>query len=183
MIYYVTFFVHTENFSNQPSRVIRSKLIIYNSQSSKPNKSTSPFKRKKRRFLATLTVFIRSSYSASSIVQSFICCTPLQNLLFGGKDRFIGATLTKGNNILAVLRAPTSTIAPPVVSILSSMARYSEDDLQRILKNVLDFRPPVSPPAFVPAPSQYKCLCERPLKAWLQDVYLGKTHLECYNFF
>ena len=29
----------------------------------------------------------------------------------------------------------------------------------------------------------YKNPCEKPLKAWFPDVYQGKTHIKCYNFF
>ena len=115
------------------------------------------------------------------MARSFACRTFFQNLSLGGKDKLAGAAPTKGNNTFAMSRAPTSAIAPPVISALSSVAQYSEDDLQRIFRTVLHFRPLASPLVFVP--QQYKGPCERPLKARFLNVYWGKTHLECYNFF
>ena len=55
------------------------------------------------------------------------------------------------------------TVKPPV-------AKYTEEDLQRILRKVLEAR----------APSDGAC--EKPLKARLPDVYYGKSHIKCYNF-
>ena len=53
-----------------------------------------------------------------------------QNSPYGNKDKLVVAALTKGNNTPAVPRAPIPAIAPPVVFALSSMARYSKNDLQ-----------------------------------------------------
>ena len=57
-----------------------------------------------------------------------------------------------------------SAVEPPV-------AKYTEEDLQRIFRTVLEARAPPSNGA-----------CEKPLKARSPDVYRGKSHMECYNF-
>ena len=118
-------------------------------------------------------------------------CSPCQNS-HDGKNELAGETPTKGSDrrtsAPAASRAPTPAIAL-VVALLaasgsadSSVIRYSEDDLQRILKTVLDFRPIAPIPASAAAP-HYERPRERSLKAWFPDIYWGKTHLECYNFF
>ena len=116
---------------------------------------------------------------------SSICRTLTQILSYSGKDKLTSSTLTERNNISAVLYVLTLTnfIAPPVIFALSSLVRYLEDDFQRILKNVLDFRLPTLLLALALAPQQYKHPCERPLKAQFPDVYWDKTHLKCYNLF
>ena len=64
------------------------------------------------------------------------------------------------------------------------MIEYLEDNLQRILRTVLDFRPPAPVPAPVVAATLYsEGACERPLKARFPDIYWGKSHLDCHNFF
>ena len=57
----------------------------------------------------------------------------------------------------------SSTVEPPV-------AKYIEEDLQKILRTVFKAQ----------APSDGAR--EKPLKARLCDVYCGKFHIECYNF-
>ena len=51
------------------------------------------------------------------------------------------------------------------------VTKYTEEDLQRILKTVFEARTPSSD-----GPG------EKPLKARSPDVYCGKSHMECYNF-
>ena len=109
--------------------------------------------------------------------------TSFQNLSLSGKDKLIGATLTNGNNTPATSHDPNPTVALLVVSALTFVAQYLEDNLQQIFKIVIDSRSFVLPPALVPALQQYKSSCERPLKARFANVYWGKTHLEYYNFF
>ena len=109
------------------------------------------------------------------------CRTPSQNLPLGGKDKLAGAAFTKGNNISVVSRARTPTVAPSVVAALFSIARYLEDDLQRIFRTVLDSKLLALSSAFTP--QQYKGLCEKPLKTQFLDIYWDKTYLEYYNFF
>ena len=55
-------------------------------------------------------------------------------------------------------------VKPPV-------AKYIEEDLQRIFKTILEARAPLS-----------NDVCEKPLKAKSPDVYRGKFQMECYNF-
>ena len=117
------------------------------------------------------------------MARSSTCCTPPQNLFFGGEDELATAASTKGNNTPAMSHALILATAPPVISAFFSMAQYLEDDFQRIVKTVLDSRPLVCPSAPAPAPQQYKGPRERPLKARFLDVYWGKIHLKYYNFF
>ena len=67
----------------------------------------------------------------------------------------------------------------------TSIPKYSEDDLQRIFKTVLEARAPVPvsapAPALVPAPVVSEMPQEK-LKARFPDVYCGKSHMDCYNF-
>ena len=60
---------------------------------------------------------------------------------------------------------PVNLLAEPPV------AKYIEEDLQRIFRTVLKTRV-----------SSFHSLREKPLKAKLPDVYYGKSHIECYNF-
>ena len=125
------------------------------------------------------------------IAQSSARHSPCQNP-HDGKDELAGRTPTKGSDrrtsAPAASRASTPAVAPVVALLVasgsanSSVVRYLEDDLQRILRTVLDSRPlaPVPAPA---AALHYEGPRERPLKAWFPDIYWGKTHLECYNFF
>ena len=61
----------------------------------------------------------------------------------------------------------------------NTIANYSKDDLQRILKAVLEAWAPALTPA--PAPVVTKVSREK-LKACSLDVYRGKSHMDCYNF-
>ena len=63
--------------------------------------------------------------------------------------------------------------------------KYSEDDLQRIFKAVLDAQAPIPIPAPAPAPILASIVSKVPwkkLKACSPDVYRGKFHMDCYNF-
>ena len=65
----------------------------------------------------------------------------------------------------------------------TSTPKYSEEDLQRILKAVLEARVPVCAPT--PALVPVLVISEVPqekLKARSQDVYRGKSYIDCYNF-
>ena len=52
------------------------------------------------------------------------------------------------------------------------VTKYTEENLQKILRTVLEAR---APPSDAP--------CEKPLKARSSDVYCSKFHMECYNFY
>ena len=58
---------------------------------------------------------------------------------------------------------------PPIVE--SSFAKYTEENLQKILRTVLEAQA-------LPSDGSRKKL----LKARLPDVYCGKSYMECYNF-
>ena len=176
-------------YAEHPPRinlVISTRLAVYNSKSSKPNKSASPFRRKD---LATF----KSYCPANSMAQFSTCCSLYQNP-HNGKDKLAGGTPTEGSNRCtpapSATHAPTSSIVPVVASLIvsgsadSSVVRYLENDLQRILRTGLDFRSFVLAPALVVAPAlHYEDPRKWPLKARFPDIYQSKTHLECYNFF
>ena len=121
-------------------------------------------------------------------------CSLCQNPLFGGKNELAGGTFTKDSNrctpVPATIHAPISAVASVIIPLTacgsanSSLIRYLEDDLQRILGTVLDSRPtaPVLAPVVATGP-YYESLCERLLKKRFPDMYWSKTHIECYNFF
>ena len=107
--------------------------------------------------------------------------------------------------------AGPSRVKPPVVNALAatSAPKYSEDDLQRIFKIVLEAQAPVPAPTPVPAPAPISALApalvpapapvltpasilapapiiaEAPrqkLKVRSLDIYREKSHMDCYNF-
>ena len=72
---------------------------------------------------------------------------------------------------------PLANSPPTVISI----PKYSEDDLQRIFKALLEARALAPAPALVPALIVSEVSREK-LKAHSPDVYRGKSHIDCYNF-
>ena len=140
----------------------------------------------------------KSSHLASSIAQSFARCNPCQNS-HNGKDKLASGTSIEGSNRCppapAAACAPIPAVIPVAVPLVafgcadSSMVGYLENDLQRIVRSIFEARSrfllvfaPIPAPVVATAP-HYKSLCEQPLKARFLNIYWGKTHLECYNFF
>ena len=103
-----------------------------------------------------------------------------------GEDEPAALFPTEGNDTYtpALIISRTPTPAPPAapalaLAAINSTVRYSEADLQRIFKTILETRPPA------PAPQSLVFLdgsCKRPLKARFPELYCGKTYMECYNF-
>ena len=127
------------------------------------------------------------------MAQSSACQSSCQNP-HNSKDKLASGIPTKGRNRRTPAPAATRASTPaaaPVVTLLaisgsanSFVVRYLKNDLQRIFRTVLNFRPSASVPASVVATAlHYESLRERSLKAWFPDIYQDKTHLECYNFF
>ena len=113
---------------------------------------------------------------------------------YDGKNKLAGGIRNESNNRCTPASAATRTliltITPVIIPLVASgsansfVVRYLEDDLQWILRTVLDFRPPAPVPAPIVAAAQYyEGPRKRPLKDWFLDIYWDKTHLECYNFF
>ena len=118
--------------------------------------------------------------------------SPRRNPPPTGEDEPAGPAPTEGSDIYtpapAVSRALTPAPAPapapllaPVPVDANATVRYSEADLQRIFRTVLEARP------LAPAPAPQPLVFpdgprERPLKARFPELYRGKTHMECYNF-
>ena len=127
------------------------------------------------------------------MAQSSACCSPCQNP-YNGKDKLDGGTPTEGSNrrtsVSAATDAPTPAVAPIVGLFIafgtadSFIVRDFKDDIQQILRTVLDSKPPASVLArVVAATPHYEGPRERPLKSCFLDIYQDKTHLEYYNFF
>ena len=123
----------------------------------------------------------------------FTCYNPCQNS-HNGKNKLTGKTPTKDSNRYtsapAAIRVTTPVVAPVLILFAisgfanSSMIRYLEDNLQRIFRTILDFRPLAPILALVVAAvPHYEGLRERLLKVWFLDIYWDKINLECYNFF
>ena len=97
----------------------------------------------------------------------------------------------KSSDELSDQPARPSGMKSPVANALAatSVPKYSEDNLQRILKADLEAQAPIPTPAPVPAlapilalaPIVAKAPWEK-LKACSLDVYCGKSHINCYNF-
>ena len=66
------------------------------------------------------------------------------------------------------------------LAIVTDVPKYIKNDLQRILKTVLEAWTPASVPA--PAPATSQKFEDKLLKARFLDVYCGKSHIDCYNF-
>ena len=132
------------------------------------------------------------------MAQSSVCYSPRQNH-HDGKNKLAGRPPTKGSNhctsISATIHTHTPAVVPVVAVLVASgsadffVIRYSEDDLQRIIKTIFEARPlllptlaPVPAPVVAAAP-YYEGPRERHPKAWFPKIYWGKTDLECYNFF
>ena len=115
------------------------------------------------------------------MAQSSTCYNLCQNP-HDGKDKLAGGNPTESSDccmpVPAAIRAFTPTVAfviSPLAassSVNSSMVRYFKDDLQRILKTVLDSRLSVPVPApVVAAAAHYEGPRKRLLKAWFPGIY------------
>lgn len=69
------------------------------------------------------------------------------------------------------------TPAPDAPPSAPSAAKYTEEDLQRILKTLLEARTAAPAPITFPEGPR-----ECPLKARFPEVYTGENHMDCYNF-
>ena len=120
------------------------------------------------------------------------CRSPRRNPSPTGEDEPAGPAPTEGSDTYtpapAVSRAPTPAPAPapapplaPAPVDADATVRYSEADLQRIFRTVLEARPLAPAPAPQPLvfPNGPR---KRPLKARFSELYRGKTNMECYNF-
>ena len=121
------------------------------------------------------------------MAQSSARRSPRQNPLFDNKDKLADGTPTYGNErrtpVFVATRPPIPAVAPvipPLVAfgfVNSSVVKYLEDDLQRIVKTILEARPffsfthaPVLTLVVTTAP-HYEGLRERPLQAKFPNVY------------
>ena len=133
------------------------------------------------------------------MAQSSACCNPCQNPLVDGKNKLVSGTSTEDSNRCTIVLATTRVFTPIVALVVaplvifgsanSFVVRYLENDLQQIVKIILEARPlPTPAPTPVLAPviaafPHYERLHERPLKAHFSDIYQGKTYLKYYTFF
>ena len=72
---------------------------------------------------------------------------------------------------LEISKQPDGTLRPKSPAT-TSVPKYSEDDLQRILKAVLEAQSPAPAPAISEIPQEK-------LKARSPDVYCRKSHIDC----
>ena len=101
--------------------------------------------------------------------------------------------LELGNKLFNQPAGP-SEMKPLIADALiaaTNIFKYSENDLQRIFKAVLEAQTPVSNPALAPSSAPAPSLALAPvvfevprekLKAHFPDMYRGKSHIDCYNF-
>ena len=73
-------------------------------------------------------------------------------------------------------------LGPKSSTAATDIPKYSEDDLQRIFKTILEDQAPAPTPASTPALAASKKLWDKSLKACSLDIYCGKSHMDCYNF-
>ena len=120
------------------------------------------------------------------MARALACRSSRQNPPPTGKDEPAGPAATEGSDTYAPAPAVSraSTLALPAAPSLASaavdsMIRYLEADLQRILRIILETKPPAPAPQplFFPDGS-----CERPLKARFPELFCDMTQMECYNF-
>ena len=83
----------------------------------------------------------------------------------------------------------TKLLIVNTLATITNILKYSKDDMQQILKTVMEAWHPaptlVLAPVPAPAPALALIVAETPrekLKARFPDVYLGKSHMDCYNF-
>ena len=166
---------------DEPGSVNSTKLAVYNFKSSKLNELASPFKQKRRKRLNYIQKLFLEAPTQPAQWFDLLSVPVLAKILFDGQDKLVGGNSTKGSDhctpALGAICAPIPAVASVVAPLVafgfanSFIIRYSEDDLQRIVKTIPEARP-LSPSASVPVPApvvaaapHYKGLRERLLKA------------------
>ena len=156
---------------------------FYNSNFSIPNRSASSFGR----------VFLEKINSKMTSVRGRKCLRHKHSSA-APSDSF---PTSESSDKLSDQPARPST-KPPVANapaVANSILKYSENDLQQILKTVLEAQVPAPAPVLAPAPFLAPALAPAPapapivaeaprekLKARSPDLYRGKSHMNCYNF-
>ena len=76
------------------------------------------------------------------------------------------------------------SLRPKSLPTATNIPKYSKDEMQLILKAVLETRVPTPTPTFAPspAPNAFEKPRDKLLKACFLNVYCGKSHMNCYNF-
>lgn len=96
-------------------------------------------------------------------------------------DLFGPSSQSKNKEFHGVPRAYNKLADPsnPGPSLVPfQVAKYTKDDLQQILKTVLELRIP----AYSKNWRTLEDLSERTVKPRALDVYKNKSHIDCYNF-
>lgn len=105
---------------------------FYNFKNFKFNGLASPFRRKKRKLLATLKTLIRVFDLVISMVQSSACYNFPQNSFFGGKNKLINTLMIEAINIFAESHILTyNFVCTTIVFVFACffIARYFKDNL------------------------------------------------------
>ena len=85
-----------------------------------------------------------------------------------GRVRLCRERTSKGSSPPPEFIHDETPVNPPAIE--PPIAKYTKEDLQKILRTVFE--------AWAPSDS----IREKPLKAKSPDVYCGNSHMECYNF-
>ena len=162
-------------------RVIRDQVwykqsSFYNSNFSIPNKSASLFGRVFLEEISSKMTLVqgrrRLHQECPSVAPFIVFFNSISSSKLGDKlsDQPIGPSKTK---------SPIA-IAPVTVT---NIPKYSKNNLQRILKAVLETWAPTLTLLLAPTPAPVvsKTSWEK-FKAHSPDVYCKKSHMDCYNF-
>ena len=127
------FYSHWASLLNQPRVVIC--WPFYNSKSSKPNRSASPFGGKNRKILSYYSLLVKTGYFAIAIAGPRICCIFCKNIPLAGKNELAKAVPgapTNDNVTLSQTPAVSRISTPALAPLLASakfVAKYTNADL------------------------------------------------------
>ena len=161
------------------------RSLFYNSNFSIPNGSASPFERvlfEENQNFKMISVRgrgrpRREHPSVASFVAPSIAFSVAPSVAFSVAPSVAPSVTPSGFSLppkSEVSKQPDRTSGPKSPAA-TSVPKYSKDNLQRILKAVLEAQAPA------PAPAISETLREK-LKAHSPDIYRGKSHMNCYNF-
>ena len=153
----------------QPSLLV--SWPFYNSKSSIPNRSASPFERKNKKTFSYFWVLVRAPYSAIPMAGPCACWSLCRNFPLASEDQLANAAPTEGNSTFtstsAVSRVPTPA---------SAIAPFLDNKLfKQLIKAYLK----AQVPGRIEVDSKP---CKQSLKAWFPDLYYGNLHMDCYRF-
>ena len=105
------------------------------------------------------------------------CRSPCQKFLITGKDDPAGAAPTDGSETSIPTSALSQTSTPALVFTPAVVPNPDNKLFKQFIKTYLEAQTPAQTAAEMDAEPR-----ERPLKAWLPNLYYGDLHIECYQF-